>query len=232
MIPFEFGNIKFYLPQNYSEISFEMWLKMKYCNNDNELINLLTGKELILTDENLSILDPFIDFLKSDIENSKIDFFCNNEVIKDLYRGTWRQKVTAQRLLLRYKDNEIDFENSCLELINIYTNVSKNEILKQSVYEVINLFNQFIEQLIKIIENDKKLETKPDPEIELIGGYELLKEVSEFNTMKFISDSFRISFDEAWELLYIKVYKLLRSNAIEIEIQKRKLELIKEQNKP
>jgi hypothetical protein len=218
------------LPISYSELTFKQWISITGITGNIELYRILTNDNTEIPDDILEQkIFPFLDFLKEKPVYDVPDKVLNKEIIKDLYRAKWKQKLEAQKLIFNLQEKKTD--NIILDLITVFLPIKRAILEQQPVSIIFPLYEFWFEKMMFILENDKQLTTEPDPELEFIGAYKLLEPVQEFNLFLTVANKLNCPIENVDEYPYILIYQTLMTVKIDDVIQK-KLKEYRKENEP
>ena len=217
MLPIKVNNQTINVPTKWEELSIEQGLQIKEGLTYLELSKILVGFECDITN-----LIPFLEFNEPPKLLNIVEFTSFEIKEFDLYSG--RQKMKLQRLLSHAEKNKLTDNDIMQDVLSIYFKVT-------NYVEGLTLFRWIIEEFMKLLELDKLLSSPPDSDYMLIGAYDMLKPINDYELQKGLAQAFNCDIDKTLDYPYRLIYMELMSQKVHSEINKRLTELSKDKNK-
>lgn len=188
--------------------------------NESEVIERLTG---LTVDEQVFIdlndIVPYIGFLQDNPFETleKLDFYKDVQLPSDIGECTFEKKIQACANL----DNPT-------RLLSIYSEVSEEFILSDSVESVYSAYLYLLDRVNEIVERDNNALESNTTEEQKRAGIDMFNQLGDFNTIDLIARDYNYTHKEVEQLPYNLIFLILFRINISSKFEKNYNEIIKE----
>lgn len=219
MIRFKTKLKDFTIPTSWSDIKCSD-LNFFQDATESEIIEKLTG--LSVGEQSfidLNEIAPYLEFLQENpfelIE--KTDFYLDIKLPEDIGEHSFEKKIQACASL----DNPT-------RLLSVYSGVSEEFILNDSVESVYGAYLYLLDRVNEIVERDNNALESNTTEEQKRAGIDMFNQLGDFNTIDLIAKDYNYTHKEVEQLPYNLIFLILFRMNISSKFEKNYNEIIKE----